>query len=427
MTIALSFRSRRFLVWGVLALVYVVSYFHRIAPAVLAKDLMASFAATGVEVATMSALYLYAFAAMQFVVGAAVDAWGARRAVAAGAVVMAAGGALFAAAHVLPVAYGARVIVGAGASVVFIGILKQVGAWFRPDEFGTWSGLTQVAGNLGGLLAAAPLALFVAVSGWRVTFSGVAIVSLLLAGLCLAVVRDRPEDAGFPPPVPRGPTPKVNIAQGYGTVWGNRRTWPMFLVFFCQYGTLLSFSGLWAVPWMRDVYGMTSRESAEIVSLVGIGVVFGAPITGYLSDKVLRSRRVPYILFTLVYTAVWACVSVPPAGPPRALLGPLCFLVGLTASCFTLTWVLAREVNPPRFSGIATATVNAGGFLGAAVMQNVLGRVLDARWLGVVENGARRYPAAGYHAAFLMNLGMLVFACILTLAVTETFGKHASD
>ena len=406
---------------------YVVSYFHRIAPAVLAKDLMASFSATGVEVATMAALYLYAFAVMQFVVGAAVDAWGPRRAVAAGAVVMGVGSALFAAAHALPVAYGARIIVGVGASVVFIGILKQVGAWFRPDEFGTWSGLTQVAGNLGGLLAAAPLALFVAVAGWRTTFGGFAAVSVALAVLTLVVVRDRPEDVGFPPPLPRGPTPRVNIAEGYGTVWGNRRTWPMFFVFFCQYGTLLSFSGLWAVPWMRDVYGMTSKESSEIVSLVGIGVIFGAPIAGFLSDKIFRSRRVPYILFTLAYTAVWACVALPPAGPPRALLGPLCFLVGLTASCFTLTWVLAREVNPPRFSGIATATVNAGGFLGAAVMQNVLGRILDARWLGVLEHGARRYPASGYHAAFLASLGTLVLACLLTVAVTETFGKHAAD
>ncbi|HTS03149.1 MAG TPA: MFS transporter [Thermoanaerobaculia bacterium] len=406
---------------------YVVSYFHRIAPAVLAKDLMRSFAATGVEVATMSALYLYAFAAMQFVVGAAVDAWGPRRAVAAGAFVMGAGGATFAAAHVLPVAYGARLVVGAGASVVFIGTLKQVGAWFRPDEFGTWSGLTQVAGNLGGLLAAAPLALVVSLAGWRTTFGGVAALSAALALLCLAVVRDRPEDAGFPPPVPRAPAPKLSVAQGYRTVWRNRRTWPMFVVFFCQYGTLISFSGLWAVPWMRDVYGLSAKDAAGLVSLVGIGVVVGAPSAGFLSDRVFRARRLPYVLFTLVYTAVWAAIAVPAGGPPRALLGPLCFLVGATASCFTLTWALAREVNPPRFSGIATATVNAGGFLGAAAMQNVLGKILDAHWLGVLEQGARRYPPEGYHAAFLASLATLVVACAGTFLVTETFGRDAVD
>jgi sugar phosphate permease len=385
---------------------------------------MAGFSATGVEVATMAALYLYAFAAMQFVVGAAVDAFGPRKAVAAGALVMSAGGALFSAASVLPVAYAARLVVGVGASVVFIGTLKQVGAWFRPDEFGTWSGFTQVAGNLGGLLAAAPLAVVVSAVGWRATFAGISALSLGLAALTLAAVRDRPEDAGFPPPVPRSPEPPVDVAQGYRTVWRNPRTWPVFVVFFCQYGTLISFSGLWAVPWMRDVYGLSARDAARLVSLVGIGVVFGAPSAGYLSDRVFRARRLPYVLFTLVYTAVWAAIALPPSGPPRALLGPLCFLVGLTASCFTLTWVLAREANPPRYSGIATATVNAGGFLGAAVMQNVLGRILDAHWLGAFEAGARRYPAAGYHAAFLASLATLVVACAGTLAVAETFGRQ---
>jgi sugar phosphate permease len=201
----------------------------------------------------------------------------------------------------------------------------------------------------------------------------------------------------------------------------------MFLVFFCQYGTLISFSGLWAVPWMRDVYGLSAKDAARLVSLVGVGVVFGAPTAGFLSDRVFRARRLPYVLFTFVYTAVWAAIAVPPGGPPRALLGPLCFLVGATASCFTLTWVLAREVNPPRFSGIATATVNAGGFLGAAVMQNVLGRILDAHWLGVLEQGARRYPPAGYHAAFLASLGTLAVACAGAFLVRETFGRHAGD
>ncbi len=114
--ISRSYRFRRILIWGVLALVYVVSYFHRIAPAVLAKDLMASFEATGVEVATMAALYLYAFAAMQFVVGAAVDAWGPRRAVAAGAVMMAAGGSVFAARASCPLSATRRNVRSAGCS-----------------------------------------------------------------------------------------------------------------------------------------------------------------------------------------------------------------------------------------------------------------------------------------------------------------------
>ncbi|HEX2799184.1 MAG TPA: MFS transporter, partial [Thermoanaerobaculia bacterium] len=68
------------------------------------------------------------------------------------------------------------------------------------------------------------LPIVVAALGWRATFGGVAALSLVLAGLCLALVRDRPEDAGFPPPVPRGVVPRVSVAEGYRTVFGNRKT-----------------------------------------------------------------------------------------------------------------------------------------------------------------------------------------------------------
>jgi hypothetical protein len=45
----------------------------------------------------------------------------------------------------------------------------------------------------------------------------------------------------------------------------------------------------------------------------------------------------------------------------------------------------------------------------------------------VIEQGARRYPTAGYHAAFLASFGTLLVACAGTFFVRETFGKHEAD
>ena len=163
------------------------------------------------------------------------------------------------------------------------------------------------------------------------------------------------------------------------------------------------------------------------MTFVGLGVTAGAPAIGYLSDRVLKSRRRPYVLAMAAFTAFWACIALPAAGPPRVLLVPLLFLFGLAGSGYVVTWSLAREVNPPRYSGIATATVNAGGFLGAALLQGVLGRILDARWAGAIEAGARRYPPAAYREAFLYGLGALALATLLSLAVRETWGRAATE
>lgn len=245
-------RWTRWIGWGVLALVYVVSYFHRTAPTVLAKNLMADFSATGAEMATMAALYLYVFAALQVVVGTVLDAWGPRRAVSSGAFLMAAGALLFSEARTLPVAYGARVLVGAGASVVFIGALKLIAAWFRPDEFATLTGLTQIAGNTGALLSATPLAWAVATVGWRPTFAFVAAATAGLSLLTWLVVRDRPPAAASVVP------PRFLAREGISSVWKNRKTWPIFFIYFGIYGTLMVFYGLWGVPYLRDVHGLSA-------------------------------------------------------------------------------------------------------------------------------------------------------------------------
>jgi MFS family permease len=51
--------------------------------------------------------------------------------------------------------------------------------------------------------------------------------------------------------------------------------------------------------------------------------------------------------------------------------------MGLGASGFTLSWAAAKEVNRHALSGTATALVNTGAFLGAAILQPLAGWVIE--------------------------------------------------
>ncbi len=51
--------------------------------------------------------------------------------------------------------------------------------------------------------------------------------------------------------------------------------------------------------------------------------------------------------------------------------------MGLLIPGFTLSWTIAKEANPPQYSGIATSVVNTGIFLGAGILQPLVGWVLD--------------------------------------------------
>ncbi len=51
--------------------------------------------------------------------------------------------------------------------------------------------------------------------------------------------------------------------------------------------------------------------------------------------------------------------------------------MGLLIPGFTLSWTIAKEANPPQYSGIATSVVNTGIFLGTGILQPLVGWVLD--------------------------------------------------
>jgi len=50
--------------WGIPALLFLIAFFHRVAPGVIAKDLMQAFNATGAIVGLLSSTYFYAYAGL---------------------------------------------------------------------------------------------------------------------------------------------------------------------------------------------------------------------------------------------------------------------------------------------------------------------------------------------------------------------------
>ncbi|MGH7417016.1 MAG: MFS transporter, partial [Candidatus Rokuibacteriota bacterium] len=54
--------ERRWLMWGIPALIFLIAFLHRAAPGVIAKDLMQAFNITGTVVGLLSAMYFFSYA-----------------------------------------------------------------------------------------------------------------------------------------------------------------------------------------------------------------------------------------------------------------------------------------------------------------------------------------------------------------------------
>ncbi len=424
-------QRRRILVWTVTALAFLTAYFHRTVIGVVADSLMRDFAMErATDLGILASIYFWTYAVLQIPAGVMADLFGPRRVISFALLLSAAGTTIFGFTDTLWVLYVGRFVTTLGIGVVFVSMIKLQAEWFRRSEFATMCGLIVFIGNSGSLFSASPMALIVEAWGWRSAFLMIAAYSVVMAAACWIIVRNRPEDLGLPsvaeieaqegaPPVPPSP-PAVRIIDCINTVLFNRYTWPPIIASTAIYGVYMAIIGVWGVPYLMQVFGMTRVEASNHILIMAVGNMLGAPLLGIISDRVLR-RRWPFIAATLFFLCALLVLTVwNEAHPPAALLYPLCIAFGFGVSGITLSAPCVKEVNPPHATGIATGVTNCGPFLGAAVMQPAFGWILDRHWAGTMEQGIKIYPQSAYAIAFWLCIGVLCIGLISTLFIRET-------
>ena len=406
---ALTAERRRspWLALGVVALAYALSFFQRFAPAGIAPDLAAAFETSAASLGALAATYFYVYTLMQVPTGILVDTLGSRRILLVGGLVGGCGSILFGLAPTLDLALAGRALIGLGVSVTFIAMLKLIAVWFAEERFATLVGICMLIGNLGSVLAGAPLSAVAQTAGWRDAFIAVGIVSLALAVLCWVLVRDR-----SPAVAPAARFDRTVLLGGLLAVLRNRATWPAVLVNIGTSGAFFTFAGLWTVPYLVQVHGLARAEAAVHLSLWFGGFAVGCFFIGTLSDRL--GRRKPVIIgathcCALIWLLLWSGV-----GLPLTASYALFALLGVATAGFTLTWACAKEVNPPLLSGMSTSVANMGGFGAAAVLQPLVGWVMDLAWHGEMAAGVRVYDAAAWRG----GVGIVAICALLGAAAS---------
>ncbi|RCW46014.1 sugar phosphate permease [Halopolyspora algeriensis] len=361
-------------VWGLAALCYFTSLFHRASLGVAAPQALERFSAGPAVLSLFSALQLGVYLALQVPSGLLADRLGPRRVITGGMAALAAGSVVFGLSGSLLGGIAGRMLIGFGDAFMFTNVLRLAAHWFPPRRFGRIAALTGLVGGFGQVVATVPLSAALYGLGWVPTFVGAAAVTAVLAGVAAAIIRDRPsvdaarESGGY--------EPAEGIGQALRTVWAQRGTRHSFWVHFVLMGQFVAVTALWGPPWLTRAQGYSSADAGMLVLVCVLGFLAGSWLAAqYVAGRPQRREGGTLVVSSVVVLAWGLVIGWPGALPLPLLLGVL-IVIGAGGGAAMLAFDGARAANAAHRSGAASGVVNMGGFTAAVLIQLGVGGVL---------------------------------------------------
>jgi len=404
--------SRRWIIFAIASLLFLLSQFYRASIAVITPQLIADTGLNTRELSLISAAFFYAFALAQIPISIYLDRFGARRTMTFLSIIAAAGALVFAWADSFNGLMAGRLFLGIGMACNLMGTLKLLTLWFSPARFATLAALVVSIGTAGNLIAATPLVLLVRSFGWRITFTLFSAANLLLVLIFYAVVTDGAKSSFLPGGKDFRPSLRDTLS-GIGDLFHTRDYWIISLGTFCRYGIFAAFQALWAGPFLMHVMGLPPITAGNMIFLMNIGLIIGGPVCGILSDRILQTRKGVVTGGLTGLSGILLIMAFLPASVSQAVLYALFFLCGIFSSSGMVMYSHIKERVPLNKAGAAMTGINFFTMAGAAVFLQGLGSIMQ-----------HFFPVDTLGSASFQTVFIICSVCLAATAIIYTRSRE---
>lgn len=376
---------------------YFLSYGLRSVNAVIAPELMRELDMSAAGLGLLTSAYLLAFGLFQLPLGLLLDRFGPRRVEAGLLLVAAAGCALFGLGTTIGVLALGRALIGLGVSACLMASFKAFSQWFPAERLPSLTATIMVAGGLGALTASVPVEAALPLLGWRGVFFLCAGLLVLTAGFLLSV----PDKAAG--------TQRESLAQqlrSLRTIFSDRTFWRFAPQGCLIAGGFMAIQGLWAMPWLMEVNGVTRSAAAGVLFLLALAMLAGFLFVATCSGWLARRGISPMLLLGVgMGLALVTQLAIILDLAPPAWLWPL---LGVSFSLSNIAYSQLSAAFPVALAGRVNTALNLAVFVGAFGLQWGIGAAVDGFAAGMSRADAFRLTFA-----LLLMVQALAFAWFL--------------
>ena len=397
--------------------VYFFSYFQRVAvPGTIFNELQTSFLLSASAVATLGTLYLYIYGGMQFLAGMMADRLGAGRVLITGGALLSAGSILFPLSHSLTALYLNRALVGFGASLIFISIIKELDNLFDTRDFPFFLGASLVLGYSGGLFGTLPFERAVHFFGWRNSLLAAGILCSL-AVICMSLLLQKTgqlakKDLNFSLQVIR------NIVR-------NKISVPVIFSGSINFSVYFLIQATLGKKFLQDCYHLDSRTAAGFTFVMMLVAIFCSLFSGYFSRAI--GRRKPIMVgatsVTLFSILLMILALIHHFTVGWLLLGYI--LLAMSAGASPVYTTTMKELSPAESAATAVGFLNGICYILVSFLINLSGFGLDRfRASAIHTSQAVIYPPQAYLTIFIGCLLLAAASCFTSFFIRESYGKY---
>lgn len=411
---------RKILLLLCMCLLYFFSYFQRVAiPGICFDELQRDFKASAAAITTLGSIFLYIYGFAQLFVGVIADRFGGRRTMLTGACILTCASILFPFSHSLTMLYITRAVLAAGASTIFISLVKEIDTLFHPRHFAIWLGAALFVGYSGGLVGTAPFERAVSHYGWRNAMLGagtLCALALIIAAIVFRKLRvSRPQSI-------------ISTAIYLGSVFKNRLSYPPIFASAVNFSIYFLFQGAIGKKMLTDCCAVSSAQAASIIFFMMILCMSFASLSGLIS-RLIGNRRKPIILTCVLLTlaTTFLLAVMMQERMDYRLLGGGFLILAIAAAPSPIFISAIKEVNVSQAAATSVGISNCAAYIAVALVITLAGLVMDCfREQACLTSQAVVYPVIAYRLILAGCAGLAAFSACAAFFIRETRGAYVA-